>query len=362
MLDEIYQKMASRFEDNDGIYLPQILALMVTPEEAALCVEMPDTIENLARKTGRTEEETLEMVKECTRKGIVHYGHGSRQAYQVKYIVTLSDYGVANPNYDKTRGPQFFQMLKKLRTSDEYLKEFGKQIEEDGQGAPMFRIVPRWESIKHIPGVMPCENMHEILREHDGHISSVRCICRTTMQDPDCPVKEGPVPEKGHCIKFDEVAEHYVENMGVGSYISAAEVQKLFETDSEMPFYHMLCNTREIKGGFCNCCGCCCDMRWGLKATGNLKAGIAPSRFLAVTRSEKCKGCRKCISNCQFQAISYDEDKKCVQIDPEKCMGCGVCVVGCKADAIKMKLIRKPEHIPVGGPQHILESLKSLEL
>ena len=356
---DIYIKHAEKFDDNDGKYLPLILECMLTEEESAMCCEMPDTIENLAKKTGKTVEETLAIVKECTRKGAVHYGPDSSMAYNVKYIVTLTDYGAATPHYDKERG-EFYDLLKALRLDPDYLQEFGQQILEDGAGEPCFRVVPRWDAIKHIPGVMPCESMPDILREHDGKISTVRCICRTVIHDRFCGVFEGTLPEEGHCVKFGEVAEHYVENMGVGSYVSADTIMKRFEHDKNQNFYHMLCNTREIKGGFCNCCDCCCDMRYGGKALGDVKKALSPSRFMASCDANCCIGCGTCAAKCPFDAVKLVDG--CCTIDKDKCMGCGVCVVNCPAEVLQLDLVRGPEHIPTGGPQHIYESLKSLEL
>jgi len=360
-MKEIFEKVAAMVDDNDGYYLPQIFEILITEEEGEFILLLPDSVENLAVRSGKSLEDTVALVKELTKKGILQYKDGAKKVYLAHWIVTLSDGTVQTPFYDEERGPRFFELFHKLRTDPEYLKVFYEEILEDGAGKPMYRVVPRYDAIKNIPGVMPCENLKEILKEHDGKISAARCMCRTIAQDPNCPVKEGPTPETGHCIRMDGCAEYSVEVLGIGDYVPADTMFEMLRKDGEeMPFYHMFSNAREVFGGFCNCCACCCDMRAGL-SVGDLFKGLSPSRFLSVVDESLCKGCGKCEERCPFDAVKIDPEKHVAAVDAAKCMGCGVCVVGCKNEALELKIVRKPEHIPIGGKQYWLEGLEKLK-
>jgi NAD-dependent dihydropyrimidine dehydrogenase PreA subunit len=51
-----------------------------------------------------------------------------------------------------------------------------------------------------------------------------------------------------------------------------------------------------------------------------------------VIDSEKCTGCKNCISICKHDAISIQNGK--ATIDPDICGGCGECAENCKNNAI----------------------------
>ena len=71
---------------------------------------------------------------------------------------------------------------------------------------------------------------------------------------------------------------------------------------------------------------------------------VYKSEYVFSVDPELCNGCRSCIRQCQFGAISYSPiSEKCV-INPDLCYGCGVCRIACKKEAI-----RKRDRTPVLG-------------
>ena len=51
---------------------------------------------------------------------------------------------------------------------------------------------------------------------------------------------------------------------------------------------------------------------------------------------EFCRGCKSCMSQCQFGAKFYSSTLSKVYIDPARCFGCGVCRAACPNDAIAL--------------------------
>ena len=51
-----------------------------------------------------------------------------------------------------------------------------------------------------------------------------------------------------------------------------------------------------------------------------------------VVDRENCTGCRQCVKDCNYGAITLDADKRAV-IDYDKCTGCGQCVAVCRYEA-----------------------------
>lgn len=57
----------------------------------------------------------------------------------------------------------------------------------------------------------------------------------------------------------------------------------------------------------------------------------------------KCISCKSCFDNCNYDAISWDENKNLPIIDSLLCEGCGICELVCAEDAIMLKPIKSGE-------------------
>ena len=53
-----------------------------------------------------------------------------------------------------------------------------------------------------------------------------------------------------------------------------------------------------------------------------------------VLDREKCRGCRRCLTECANGGLVYDETAKKMTIDESACVGCGRCLGACNFDAI----------------------------
>lgn len=70
---------------------------------------------------------------------------------------------------------------------------------------------------------------------------------------------------------------------------------------------------------------------------------MAPSNFKATVDIENCNACEECVSRCQVEAISIEDDHASVNHD--YCLGCGNCVAGCTSDSLTM--IRNSDTPPI---------------
>jgi heterodisulfide reductase subunit A len=79
----------------------------------------------------------------------------------------------------------------------------------------------------------------------------------------------------------------------------------------------------------------------GMAAAGYVLSGLVAGRKLevspvnAVVDTEKCSGCRVCVSVCPYKAITFIADKKVSHVNDVLCQGCGTCVAACPSGAIK---------------------------
>ena len=71
--------------------------------------------------------------------------------------------------------------------------------------------------------------------------------------------------------------------------------------------------------------------------------GVARSNFIVQTDTENCNGCGICVSRCQMDALSLENDR--VSLEENYCIGCGNCVTTCPEGALKM--VRHSDKKPV---------------
>jgi len=368
-VERVYYTLADKFiSDNDNFYVPRLIKYMITPEEAELCCQFPATEEELVAALGWAPETVHSLLRDCIKVGLAHLNRKNGKIAFAQSIVNIADFGAIDPELIRTRfGTEFLDLLKGIRTSPEYFEDYAafleskKTVDENGvvhKRTPLFRILPRYDAIKNIPGVMPCENLMDILDEQE-YISTARCMCRTVGRHGDLAYEGSGAPEEGHCVKFGDAARYFVEEMGLGRYLTKNELLANLNAVKDTPLYHMIGNSRIVKGGFCNCCDDCCDMKMLAKHLPDFRDGLLPSRFAANADTDACIGCGHCASLCQFGAIGLGSGT--ASVDPEACMGCGVCVVNCPSEALSLSIVRPPSFIPEDGPQHIQDSLDFLE-
>ncbi len=172
-VEPIYVELAGRIADADKVLSPQILKRMLTLEEAEIIRLMPATPEAISNGLHRDREEIARTIQELVRKGILLVTSQGETKF-VPTMVHIQDYACANPAFDAERGEAFFELFKALRTQKDYLELIALYMAEEGKGARRVRVLPRWKAIKNIPGVMPCEDLREILKAYDGRLSTSR--------------------------------------------------------------------------------------------------------------------------------------------------------------------------------------------
>ncbi|OGD73898.1 MAG: hypothetical protein A2Y64_07275 [Candidatus Coatesbacteria bacterium RBG_13_66_14] len=72
-----------------------------------------------------------------------------------------------------------------------------------------------------------------------------------------------------------------------------------------------------------------------LSLIGQGQVAIEP--ITSTIDEDLCSGCRYCIQNCPYTAISYDTEKKISVVNGVLCKGCGTCVAGCPSGAARQR-------------------------
>jgi len=336
-VDQIYYDLAVKLSPFDKEFMPRIIAMMANHEQARIVAALPDP--DLPPGTGRSlevseafasrlnMEKTLvdKHIHELFEKGLLF--PTKKGPAMARTFLQLHDAALGNSNYDDKYGSIFYDLWGAQEGS--MAKPSPKdRPPQQSEG----RLIPRWPSVKDVPGLQPFEDVHAILKGQDL-IVLLPCGCKRSHTDRWCKV-----PQES-CITFGRTAQYNLDRR-MGKKISFEEAVKVVERFDKLPVIHCTINQREVTQLLCNCHYCCClFMRFADR-----------SRFQSEVDPEKCRGCKVCVERCQFSANTMKEypglKGERAYTDPEVCRGCGSCVVTCKAGAHTMKLVRPPEHVP----------------
>lgn len=361
----IYRELAGRIDGRmkDSKYLPWILEKLMTLEQARIVHALPDPYrkpsgggaELSPEGMGVTEQfvQGLGIDKERVDKYLVDlYDKGllfpTRKGWQLpRSVMQFKDSATNNPTVHDPLGQEYFHLWNAF-LDEEWNELSGERYKHAADTeAPTWRVIPRWKSIKDIPGVLPCEDVREILKRAQENISITNCPCRQGFANRTCDI-----PGKT-CINFQRAAEYNITR-GSGKKATLKEALDAFNELDKYPVVHLAMNKKEVERGIlCNCHWDCCGAFQAAYSSDKYKITdvMAKSRFESLVDPEKCIGCKTCIEVCNFEATGmkyYPEfSGERAYVDTEKCMGCGCCVVQCPVGALTMKMWQwDPDYIP----------------
>jgi NAD-dependent dihydropyrimidine dehydrogenase PreA subunit len=354
--DDSYQILMDHLKYPVSKRLRALLEYLLTPGQARMAAALPGTPAEVAGKTGFDPDLVKKELEALFYAGCVFPkgDFNDRQSYRfARSVGQLHDASQAPQGIDVVKDRELYRLWHDF-VMQEWYPDTGKFYAASPRA--FARIVPAWRSIKDVPGVLPAEDIREILKAQ-SRIAVVPCSCRyrTTAVGEHC----GHTAEENqwHCIQLNRGAD-YAMARGAGKELNIDEALALVDQVEAEGLLHTFQNNAALTGTTvaCQCCTDCCMLAVPMAI---VKAPLdrlwAKSRFIAVADEEACIGCQTCVDRCQFDAIEMvkaegaTKSKKLkARVDPGACFGCGVCVVGCdKTHALTMKLVRPPDHIPV---------------
>lgn len=349
---EIANKIAPKIQDHK--YLPWLLAHKMDAKGAKVLNALPDeewtpeigefkVSDSFVRKLGMDKTYIEEQIKDRYYSGDIMWddNKGPIITYSRGLWIDIQH----NEKWFKKNGAAYYKIIG-IMIEQEYTPLMEADTEERIKigKTGMARIIPRYDSVKDCPELLPAENYKEILKSKK-EIAQLRCACR--IRYPEYGQDEGV------CLCANDTAKWAIK-LGIGKEISWEEafdyVQK---SGKKEPCIHMNKHSNQLKDTgdiLCNCNALTCAvMRNTMTNGGEHKVWdyYAKSRFRAVIDPEKCVDCGLCEKRCMFDAIKVQYNRELGEekhyINEPICMGCGCCVETCPKDAITMKLVDPPE-------------------
>jgi ferredoxin len=327
---DIYAKLAERVFLPESKLVPELFRMIADEEEARLLLATPGTAEQLAERTGKSVEDTKNMLDVLFRKGLIFK---SRKPEGVIYrmcrdLVQFHDASILWPE-----APREYHDLWARFMAEEW-PDFARTVSQV-LPRPFSRVVPVNQPVEARNRILAYEDVEQIIR-NAGRVAVTKCTCRLIERKCDKPLEV--------CLQVGKAADYTIER-GSGREVTLEEAMEIIRKSEEAGLVHVTMNRAEESHFICNCCDDCC-MSFTLISQGiNL---CDPSRYRAEVDVEKCSGCGTCLDRCFFDAVSLagEGEEQTSSIDPEKCMGCGLCAVTCPEEAITLKEARDPDFIP----------------
>jgi ferredoxin len=178
--------------------------------------------------------------------------------------------------------------------------------------------------------VLPLEEAKAILN-NANMAALVPCVCRQSQLG---------ITEAKYCLPFTYLIDYGKEwpdfTRGGINYISIEEAKEAVERASYKGYIISVYGFPvPFVGGICmceypSCMALKCRLDYGLDYV------IRKAEFVVNHDIDKCTGCGKCVSKCQFGAITISRTIEKALFNIKECFGCGACTYACEQNAISL--------------------------
>ena len=278
----------------------RILAEVVTDEQADVAlvckVRAPMTLGAIAKKCGKSEERTRQLLWELANEGVIVVYNDPDDGIE-KYSMPCWVPGIMEMMVGNKAQVEAHPEI--ARCFDEYTKKNMKLMAPNlPTGMGVMRVIPVETALDLGRSAVSSDQLSKYI-ENAWKIAVTDCSCRRTrrIMGEGC----GHL-EQDMCIMLDKAADFQIKT-GHGREISKQEAYEILKRAEDNGLIHEVSNIdgTGMVSGICNCCECSClSLRGGrlFNATDMLK-----SNYRAEVDRDNCVACGQCVENCQMNAL-----------------------------------------------------------
>lgn len=294
--------MMNKIDENAPEYYA--LACVVTDDQAdvAVCAGLrkPRTMEYLAKKCGKSLEETTRLAHELADEGVFTIWTDRTDGLERCYVEIF-----APGTLERMVGnrEQLAKHPEIGRAFDEYTGKTGASLATTiPMGSSLMRVVPIQSSIDGNPQAVDFEKLSYYLDKYDVYsVSDCSCRASRRIMGEGC----GHL-EQDMCLHLGPAAEYYADT-GKARYVTKEEALEIIKRAEENGLMHSMPNIHEPgdSDSICNCCACSCfGLRVGLMYGAR---DAISSNYVAEIDESKCVACGQCVEYCPGKALKMGQ-------------------------------------------------------
>lgn len=291
--------LMAKIDENAPEYY--VLDCVVTDDMAdvglAMELRKPQTIEQIAKRCGKSEEETRALAVKLAEVGgcVFHSENGVDLFELTVYVPGVMEKVVGNKELCEKypQIPKAFEEYARLRG--------GMLAPKMPLGMGPMRVIPIQSAIDGSSRSAPYEEISTILNKNTLFAVS-DCSCRRSrrLMGEGC----GHL-EKDICIHLGHGAEYYIRT-GKAREITREEAFAIIKKAEENGLMH---NIPNIDNGdthaICNCCACSC---YALRNAAQFTSpDMVRSNYGAEVDKDKCVACGQCVEYCPMNALKLGQ-------------------------------------------------------
>ncbi|MBY9003180.1 MAG: 4Fe-4S binding protein [Candidatus Lokiarchaeota archaeon] len=313
----------------------EFIHILFTPEEAEVAQYLGTKgkpANSIARKIGKTAQETKKILNDLTYKGLLHDIGGYSHFMAIAHLFNMGF------KYKKTAervgGIKAAELYQQFFIEDKFYHRYTSS----DAGTSQVRVVPVNRAIDYESKVSNAEEIHGIIETCQLPIMATDCPCRKRtetlgIREDKCK-HDFPIEET--CFQVG-LFGGYFKRRGEGRELTREEAHKKID---ELAKRGLVFNVNNVINPMfhqviCSCCSCCCAvLRQVTRFEDKNDACISKANYVSIVNQELCKGCGLCAKRCPFSVIKIENE--IATLDSQQCFGCGVCAVTCPNEAIKL--------------------------
>ncbi len=279
-----------------------VLDCIVTDDmcDVGLAMELrkPQTVEQLAKKCGRTVEETSKLAFDlAVAGGCVFYTKDDVMYYELTVFVP----GVMEKVVGNKELCEKFPQIP--RAFEEYARLRGAVLTTTiPMGVGPMKVIPIQSAIDGTSRVASFEELSTYIEKNTLFAVS-DCSCRRSRR----LIGEGCGHlEKDMCIHLGTGAEYYIKT-GKARQVEKEEVYEIIKMAEENGLMHQIPNFDGDGNAhaICNCCSCSC---YSIRNAALFNApDLIRSNYVSEVDKDKCVACGQCVENCPTNALQLGQ-------------------------------------------------------